>query len=109
MKEMLDNVKPSGIMFRPGPGADTQKAHRFLQENSEIPMLIAANLESGGSGIANNGTSFGCQMQVAATDDEDMAYKLGLIAGREGRAVGCNWAFAPVIDIDYNFRNPIAG
>lgn len=46
-------------------------------------------------------------MQVAATDDEEMAYRLGVISGREGRAVGCNWSFAPVIDIDYNFQNPI--
>ena len=22
-------------------------------------------------------------------------------------ALGINWAFAPIIDIDYNFRNPI--
>ncbi|HWT74165.1 MAG TPA: glycoside hydrolase family 3 N-terminal domain-containing protein, partial [Mobilitalea sp.] len=46
-------------------------------------------------------------MQVAATNDDDMAYKLGVTCGREGAAVGCNWAFAPIIDIDYNFRNPI--
>jgi beta-N-acetylhexosaminidase len=25
----------------------------------------------------------------------------------EGRAVGVNWTFSPVVDIDYNFRNPI--
>ncbi len=44
---------------------------------------------------------------VAATDDEQMAYHLGDICGKEGAAVGCNWSFAPIIDIDYNFRNPI--
>ena len=26
---------------------------------------------------------------------------------REAAAVGANWAFAPIIDIDTNFRNPI--
>jgi len=107
LKGMLDTYKPCGIMYRPGSGAEMQKTHKFLQDNSEIPMLIAANLESGGNGIATDGTTFGRQMQVAATEDTDMAYKLGLVAGREGRAVGCNWAFAPVIDIDMNFRNPI--
>lgn len=107
LKQMIDGIKPSGIMYRPGPGATVQETHRYLQECSEIPLMIAANLESGGNGIASDGTSFGKQMQVAATDNEDMAYKLGLVAGKEGRTVGCNWAFAPVIDIDYNFRNPI--
>jgi len=94
-------------MFRPDEGEVNQAAHRLLQDNSKIPMLIAANLEAGGNGIATEGTYFGRPMQIAATDKEDFAYKLGLIASREGAAVGCNWSFAPVIDIDMNFRNPI--
>ena len=53
------------------------------------------------------GTFFGKPMEIAATDNEEIAYKLGLVAGREGRAVGCNWAFAPVIDLDVNYANPI--
>ncbi|MBZ9685405.1 glycoside hydrolase family 3 protein [Clostridium estertheticum] len=107
LKALATNIKPAGIMFRPEVGSKMQETHKYLQENSRIPLLIAANLETGGNGIATDGTFYGKQMQVAATDDEDMAYRLGLIAGREGRAVGCNWAFAPVIDIDMNFRNPI--
>ncbi|MEW5720151.1 MAG: glycoside hydrolase family 3 N-terminal domain-containing protein, partial [Chloroflexota bacterium] len=72
-----------------------------------IPLLLAANLERGGTGIALDGTNFASQMQVAATDDETLAYRLGLVCGREARAVGCNWTFSPVVDIDFNFHNPI--
>lgn len=100
-------IKPCGYMARPFPGAVVQTLHRTLQEQAEIPLLLAANLERGGDGIAQDGTFYANQLQIAATDDEMMAYRLGLIAGREGRAVGCNWAFAPVIDIDYNYHNPI--
>ncbi len=100
-------IKPGGFMSRPFPGAMVQGLHRALQDSAEIPLLLAANLEKGGDGIASDGTAYGTQLQIAATDDETMAYRLGLIAGREGRAVGCNWAFAPVIDIDYNYNNPI--
>jgi beta-N-acetylhexosaminidase len=107
LKGFLDNFKLGGIMYRPSEGKVMQETHRFLQDNSNIPLLISANLEAGGNGIAADGTYYGKQLQVAATDDEEMAYKLGLVAGREGRAVGCNWAFAPVVDIDMNFRNPI--
>lgn len=46
-------------------------------------------------------------LQVAATGDTKYAYELGKIAGKEGRAVGINYAFAPIIDIDYNTLNPI--
>ena len=101
------NLRPGGIMSRPFSGKKVQENYRHFQENSKIPLLLAANLEKGGEGIALDGTVFGNPMEVAATDDETMAYKLGLVCGREGKAVGCNWAFAPVIDIDYNFNNPI--
>ena len=105
MKEA--GVKPCGYMARPFPGAEVQKLYRAFQDQADIPLLLAANLEKGGDGIAMDGTAYGSQLEIAATDDETMAYRLGLIAGREGRAVGCNWAFAPVIDIDYNHHNPI--
>lgn len=107
LQDMLENYQPGGIMYRPGEGVGVQSTHRYLQDNSRIPLLVSANLEAGGNGIASEGTYFGKQMQVAATDNEEMGYRLGQIAGREGKAVGCNWAFAPVVDIDMNFRNPI--
>lgn len=109
--EFLQNVMLGhhigGIMYRPGPGAQRQADHRWLQEHSRIPLLIAANLEAGGSGTALDGTAYGSQMQVAATGDAENAYRLGRIAAAEGRACGCNWALAPVVDVDRNWRNPI--
>lgn len=107
LKEFLKKYNPGGMMYRPGKGEHIREIHNVVQKNSKIPLLLSANLESGGNGIAEDGTYFGKQMQVAATDDDDMAYKLGIVAGREGSAVGCNWAFAPIVDIDMNFRNPI--
>lgn len=107
LKDMLDTIKPGGMMFRPGQGKDIQELHRFIQNISSIPLLLSANLETGGNGIATDGTLFARPMQAAATDKEEMAYKMGLVCGREGRAVGCNWTFSPVVDIDFNFRNPI--
>ncbi len=104
--EMLDH-HVGGILYRSGNGKETQDGHRWLQERSKIPMFIAANLETGGDGIATDGTSFARQMEVAATKDPTQAYRLGKIACSEGKAVGCNWALAPVVDIDRNWRNPI--
>ena len=103
---MLDH-HIGGIMYRCGEGREMQACHRWLQEHSKIPLLIAANLEAGGDGIATDGTAFGKQMQIAATGDPEQAYRLGKVSCSEGKAVGCNWAFAPVVDIDRNWRNPI--
>lgn len=107
LRKYAADYKAGGLMCRPMTAVQNMDAVKILQENARIPMLIAANLERGGASVVDEGTCIGSQLQVAATDDDDMAYKLGVVCGREGAAVGINWAFAPIIDIDYNFRNPI--
>lgn len=104
--KILDKY-PGGMLFRTGHAEEMSRTYAYLQKNSRIPMFTAANLEAGGDGIVAEGTSFGKQLQVAATNDSSFAYRLGKVCAREGRAVGCNYAFAPVVDIDRNFRNPI--
>ncbi len=104
---MFGVMQPGGTMYRPFPMAEAISLTARLKKRAKIPMLIAAHLEKGGNGAVMEGTCIGPEMQVAATDDVTAAERLGLISGREGMAVGVNWAFAPIIDIDYNFRNPI--
>lgn len=101
------NRGPGGLMFRTGLTEELFSAYTYLQNNAKVPMFLAANLEAGGDGIVIEGTSFGKQMQVAATGDPEQAYRLGKISCSEGQAVGCNYAFAPVVDIDMNYHNPI--
>ncbi|MBQ7615212.1 MAG: glycoside hydrolase family 3 protein [Butyrivibrio sp.] len=98
---------PGGLMFRTGKTEELFDAYSYLQTNSKVPMLLAANLEAGGDGIVLEGTSFGKQMQVAATGDPEQAYRLAKVSCSEGQAVGCNYAFAPVVDIDFNYHSPI--
>lgn len=107
LRGFVRKFQPAGLMNRPAKGKVNQDRHRMMQEEAKIPMLIPANIESGGNGIAVEGTAFGNPLQVAATGDSRYAYELGKIAGAEGRAVGVNYAFAPIIDIDYNTLNPI--
>lgn len=107
LKTLLSTKHIGGMLYREGQGAEMQSTHRILQTNSKIPLLLAANLEAGGNGIAVDGTYFGKQMQIAATNDTEFAYKLGKVSCGEGAVVGCNWSFAPVVDIDMNYHNPI--
>lgn len=101
------DLKVGGLMCRAMDKQEVVEAIATLQRNSRIPMLIAANLEAGGNGIVRQGTKVGSQMAVAATGDTRYAYELGRICALEAKAVGANYAFAPVVDIDFNFRNPI--
>lgn len=101
------DLNVGGMMCRVMSAEDVVKSVSLLQKNSKIPMLISANLEAGGNGIVKEGTKIGAQMAVAATGDARYAYELGSVCAKQAKAVGANYAFAPVTDIDFNFRNPI--
>jgi len=103
----LSICTPGGVMYRPCSVEEAVTYGNLLREKVAIPMLVAANLEKGASGVVYEGTFLGSPLSIAATDEVSMAGKLGEVCGSEGAAVGANWAFAPIIDIDYNFRNPI--
>ena len=75
------------MMYRPMESHKIKNIHENLQKYSKIPLMLAANLESGGNGICLDGTYFSRQMGVAATNNIDQAYNLGMIAGKEANAV----------------------
>lgn len=107
LRGMICGIGVGGIMYRPGPKAAIQETHRRIQEMAKIPLLLAANTEAGGSGLSFEGTGFGAPMAVAATGDPENAYRMGYTACYEGAAMGLNWSFAPIVDIDMDFHNPI--
>lgn len=108
--KLFETVQPGGVMYRPFPGKRMNEVSKCLQGKAKVPLLIACNLErggSGGNGGLTDGTYLSSPMGAAATDDPVMEYKLGLVAAREGAACGINWTFEPIIDIDRNPENPI--
>ena len=78
-----------------------------MQKSAKIPMLLSADMDHLSYSINPEGTPFTNQMGVAACDDPAIAEKMGIVAARECRALGFNWSFTPVVDINYNFRSPI--
>ena len=107
LNEIVNNRKVGAFMARTMNEKELVDTISYLQKNTKIPLLIAANIEAGGNGIIENGTKVGSPLGVAATDNLQLAYALGEVAGKEGKVCGLNWSFAPVVDIDFNFRNPI--
>lgn len=107
LESLVERAAPGGIMFRALPGEELSRGIAALQELSRVPVLVAANLEKGGDGLVLEGTHVGNPMLVAATGNSMWASRLGTVCGREARAVGAHWSFAPVVDVDFNFRNPI--
>lgn len=102
-----DKYHIGGLMGRPMPLKDMCQLVETAQTSAKIPLFVAANFEAGGDGYLLEGTNIGPNLQIGATGDVDFAAKQAYVCAKEGVAAGANFAFAPVIDIDYNFRNPI--
>jgi beta-N-acetylhexosaminidase len=79
-----------------------------LQQASDVPLLIAADMERGINFRIRRGVvPLPSAMAVGATRSEEDARFTGEVTAREGRALGVHWAFAPVADVNSNPANPI--
>jgi beta-N-acetylhexosaminidase len=117
----------------PGPGDEMQRAHEWvrrdrvggfiisvgtpgefaakvnaLQRNAPVPLLFVTDLESGpGMRLEGTGTDFPPVMGLAATGSDSLAFAVGRVIAREGRAVGLALTLSPVLDVNSNPQNPI--
>jgi beta-N-acetylhexosaminidase len=78
-----------------------------LQTRSKLPLLIGADFERGSAMRLDEGTSFPTAMALAAGGNTADAYTMGKITTLEARAVGIQWIYAPVSDVNNNPGNPI--
>ncbi|MBD1594384.1 glycosyl hydrolase [Arthrobacter sp. S1_S22] len=104
---VLGNYHVGGMRYRPGPSAAVQEHIRYAQSRTRIPLLVASNPEMGGAGSCDDGTFVSTHLQAGSHPDKAIARQMGQVAGVETAALGCNWAFAPIVDIHYNWRNTV--
>ncbi|HXP22698.1 MAG TPA: glycoside hydrolase family 3 N-terminal domain-containing protein [Candidatus Sulfotelmatobacter sp.] len=101
----ITHVSPLGIVK--GQGYPTAALANELQTKSKLPLLIGADFERGTAMRQDEGTSFPTAMAVAAAGNPKDAYTMGKITALEARAVGVQWIYAPVCDVNNNPGNPI--
>jgi beta-N-acetylhexosaminidase len=86
---------------------DVVKTANMLQADSELPLLIAADLERGLSSRMVDVPSFPWPMAFGAIANKDEVEKFAAITAKEARSVGIQWALAPVADVNSNPSNPV--
>ena len=72
-----------------------------------LPLLNAADFETGVGFRLRGGTTFPRAMAFGAAGDEGLAFEAGRITAVEARALGVHVNFAPVADVNNNPRNPV--
>ena len=107
-----------GIAMSLGTPIEVAAKLNDLQRRSRVPLIVAADLEPGlgrlEGGVfahymldAGGATVFPPAMAIAATGRDADAYDVGRITAEEGRAVGIQINFAPVVDVNNNPANPV--
>ena len=107
IQKMLDTYHVGGIRYHNAPPRVIRKMAEDLQAHACVPLLIASNCEQGGNGGMTGGTPVACGAALSAIGTEEAVYEMGTVCAKEARAVGCNWNFAPVVDLPSNWRNTI--
>lgn len=103
----IEDSKIGGFTVYRGEANAIASLTNELQKIAKVPLLFAADYERGLRMQLRTGTPFTTNMGVAATGDVSAAYRQGKIICEEMRAIGVNWLFAPVVDINNNPDNPV--
>lgn len=106
-EEILKKYHIGGARYQGGNSKTVQELLNSLQEKSNIPLLVAANCDSGGNGACSDGTYIASAAQCEASGDLEVSYNAGYVSGVEETALGVNVNFDPCVDIVKNFRNTI--
>lgn len=105
-REILEN-KIGGFTVYRGEANAVAAVTNEMQKMAKLPLLIAADYERGLRMGQRTGTPFTTAMGLGATGDVSAAYRQAKITCEEMRAIGVNWLFAPVVDINNNPDNPV--
>lgn len=98
-----------GFLIYGGAAADVRALAADLRARSRLDLLLAADVERGA------GQQFaGCLAlppfgALGSLGDADVMRRAARITARELKALGLNWAFAPVCDLDVAPYSPIVG
>lgn len=118
---LVREERVGGFIVSVGSPHDIAIKVNALQRESVLPLLIAADLETGVGFRARGGyflpnaidlggaTTFPLQMALGAAADSELAYQVGRVTAREARALGIHIAFGPVLDVNNNPANPVIG
>jgi beta-N-acetylhexosaminidase len=90
-----------------GSPLDAARVANQLQRDSKLSLLLAADIERGVASRLRDAPAFPWPMAFGAVGDEQEVERFGAITAREARAIGVQWALAPVADVNSNPANPV--
>ena len=98
-----------GIIFFQGNPLSQVYLTNYLQQESDIPLLIGIDGEWGPAMRLSGMEKYPFQMTLGATFNTDLAYQTGLSIGAQCKRMVIHFNFTPSIDVNTEPNNPIIG
>lgn len=98
-----------GFIFFGGPADEVQMLIAHVVAQSDIPLLIGADLERGAGQQFAGMTGLPPLAAIGSLDNEDDTRAAARITTIEARQLGINWIYGPDCDLDIEPDNPIIG
>lgn len=99
-----------GFIVFGGEMSEVARLIEHLRREAGRPLWCAADLERGAGQQFRGGATLPPPAGLAAhPEPEAAARRAAALTAREAAAMGINWVFAPVLDLDVEPRNPIVG
>ena len=93
-----------------GGTADTvRELTADLRGRAPHPLLFGADLERGAGQQFRGATRLPPVAAIGRLDDLETTRRAGALTAREALALGVDWVYGPVADLDADPRNPIVG
>ena len=92
-----------------GPADAVREITAEVRERAGHPILIGADLERWAGQQVPGATALPPPAVLAELDDPDLSRRAGELTAREALAMGIDWVYAPVADLDLEEENPIVG
>ncbi len=112
-EELLDEGIFGAILFARNIGAAPEVADlcRRIKQRASAPIALALDQEGGRVARLRGPpfTAVPAMREIGSRADVDLAERCGRLLAFELRAVGFDWNFAPVLDVDTNPKNPVIG
>ncbi len=107
--KLIDENKIGGLIFFKGTPIKQAKLTNRFQSKSKVPLFIGIDAEWGLSMRLDSTTRYPWNMTLGAIQDRNLIEKMGYQLGAQTKRLGCQFNFAPVIDINTNPKNPVIG
>ena len=107
VSKMISRYHVGGVAFFQGDPVSQAALTNRYQEESETPLLIAIDGESGLGMRLKNTITYPQQMALGAITDHELIHQMGEDIAWQMKRLGVHLNFAPVADVNNNPSNPV--